>query len=294
MYPESAILEKGGVHLAYKHKWDSLLKEGKVPNYLRSIVRVPYSEFREKILSGSSEFLKQYTESIFGGDLWIVTGVLSTTQVDKMKRGVLAFQSKQPAGPIKVLEDCGNYHALVDGSSAPKGGYVAVDHSSYFFRWNGDEYGLFDMVDDAWSKVKVASGRGPDEYKSNTPKDVMVDRIQVIQYPAGAGKITSHADPHITMKVNLGIYLSTYGKDYQKGGFFIADRPGHPVFIDERVGLGDMVLWFPHLTHGVDTVDAGTKVDWNAPGGRWYLHLNTIESNIIDERHTAMAKPGHD
>ena len=274
-------------HIAYKKKWDEVLKDGACPKYLRSVVRIPFGDFRDKARSASPAFVSEFIGSIYAGDLWVVERTLSAEQVAAIKHTTLSFRSDRPESNPKVVEGCDHFHVAFDGSSAPPGGYVAADHSSYFFRWNGDAFGLFGMVDDVWGLGKILSGRAPDQYRVNTPKDLFVDRIQIIQYPAGIGQITTHIDPFITMKLNLGIFMTTYGVEYQHGGFFISSGAEQPTLLDPQIGAGDMVLWFPNLVHGVETVDPDEAVDWNSPGGRWYLHLNTIESGLVKDRHVA-------
>jgi hypothetical protein len=271
----------------YKRRWDEVLNSETIPSYLRSVVRTSFPQFRNDVYSGSRSFCERFVDSIFGGDLWIIDGALSAEKVAESKRLVLSFREGQPETDPKIVEGVRNYHQIFDGSAAPKGGYVAADHSHYFYRWNGDDHGLFALVDDIWKLTKIVSGKAPNEYESNTPKDFLIDKIHVIQYPSGAGKITEHVDPYITMKVNVGIFLTTRGVDYDSGGFFISRGPKQPVMLDSNIRAGDMVLWFPHLVHGVETVDTTRVVDWKSTGGRWYLHLNTVESGLVKERHVA-------
>jgi hypothetical protein len=268
----------------YKEKWSEVLKAGE-PRYLRSIVNIAASEFQDKVRNARPEFVSQFVDSMHGGDIWIVESAISTEQVETIRKATLAFRANHPASSPKIVEGCPNYHEIFDGSAAPVGGYKAADHSNYFFRWNGDSHGLFGILDEVWGLAKIVSGRAPNEFSSNTPKDIFVDRIQVIQYPAGIGKITTHTDPAITMKCNTGIYLSTYGVDFQQGGFFVARGPRQPVLIDPQVKAGDMALWYPNLVHGVEPIDPDKSVNWDLTDGRWFLALNTVESHLAKERH---------
>ena len=275
------------MHQAYSARWSEALAGGRTPKYLRSVVRIPYPEFRDKV-HGSEKFAREFVESAHGGDFWIVENGFSRQQVELIRESTIAFRGSQPPSNVKVVEGCPNFHCIVDGSTAPKGGYVAIDHSSYLYRWNGDQFKLFETLDEAWKLLKVISGRHPDEYAANTPKDLLVDRIQIIQYPHGVGQISPHGDPYVAMKVNLGVFLSTHGVDFKEGGFFISDRPNHPVLLDPQMKAGDIPIWFSHMVHGVATIDPGRKVDWSANDGRWYVHLNTVESAYVEKRHTGV------
>jgi hypothetical protein len=275
------------VHSLFKRKWNEVLAGGDVAKYLRTVVRIPFSEFRQELRSASSSFVDRFVESVHAGDLWLLQGALTHERVVSVKERVLAFRAAQPESNPILVDGCSNFHQIVDGSTAPSGGYVAIDHSACFFRWNGDEMGLFTILDEAWQMLKIVSGRAPDEYAANLPRDLYIDRIQVIQYPAGIGKISSHVDPYVTMKANFGIYLSTQGIDFQRGGFWIAEGPDRPVLLDPQVTAGDALFWFPNLRHGVETIDPGLPINWASPGGRWFVALNTIESAFVRERHVA-------
>jgi len=41
--------------------------------------------------------------------------------------------------------------------------------------------------------------------------------------------------------------------------------------------------------HGVEIIDAGTKVDWNNHRGRWFLGFYSLESDEVKDRHTGYA-----
>jgi hypothetical protein len=279
--------------LSYKQKWEDRLAGGSVPHYLRSVVRMPFPVFHGSARAAQPEFVDRFVESIHAGDLWILERAFAADEIATIKRAAQAFRASQPVSSPKLVEGCANYHEIVDGSTAPSGGYLAVDHSCYFFRWNGDEHGLFALLDEIWRLAKMVSGRAEDEFEANTPKDSFVDRVQVIQYPTQIGRITAHVDPFITMRVNLGVYLSTYGIDFKQGGFFVARGPGDPVHLDPQAAAGDALLWFPQLIHGVADIDPeeGGSVDWTSQAGRWFVALNTVESAHVAKRH--FTKPAH-
>ena len=65
------------------------------------------------------------------------------------------------------------------------------------------------------------NGYDADKIEKNTPKDQIIKRIQLIFYPYGSGLISLHRDPINVIKINAGIYVTEYKKDYDSGGFYI-------------------------------------------------------------------------
>ena len=46
-------------------------------------------------------------------------------------------------------------------------------------------------------RTRFLMGLRPDEYEKNTPKDGVVDRIQIVQYPPRVGFLEPHSDPYL-------------------------------------------------------------------------------------------------
>ena len=233
-------------------------------------------------------FVSRVIDSLYAGDVWLLERSFTTAELSALREAVLSFRASKAGGGEKLVEGASDFHEIMDGSKVPHGGYVAVDHSAFFFRWNSWGTKIFELVERIWSLQKMLSGHAPHAFETNTPKDLFVDRVQVVQYPLGTGKITPHRDPHAVSKVAVGIYLSTYGEDYEQGGFFVARGPGDYVPIDPLLKAGDTALWFPGVIHGVETIDPHHVVDWDATTGRWFIALNTVESAYVQDRHIAV------
>ena len=267
-------------------KWDRLLQDKPPPRYFREIVRRSTADFI--VTLDDEDFVSQVIDSLYAGDVWVLERSFTPAELATLREAVLSFRAGKAMGGERIVEGASDFHEIVDGSDAPRGGYVAVDHSAFFFRWNNTGAKIFALVDRIWSLQKMLSGHAPHAFETNTPKDLSVDRIQFIQYPLGAGKITPHRDPFAVMKAAVGIYLSTFGEDFKQGGFFVARGPGDLVPIDPLLKAGDTALWFPGLIHGVEPVDPHSAVDWSADTGRWFIALNTVESAYVQNRRVAV------
>lgn len=273
-------------------KWESMLSNQDEPKYLRNVVRYGYSQFLESLQSPTPQLIKELAESIYSGDILVLEGALSEGDIQHIRNKVVEFGNSVPAERHPILDGCPNYHAINDPSQAPPGGYVELDHSYYFFRWNGDDFGLFDLLDNCWSASKVLGGLEPDQYVRNLPRDNFVDRMQVIRYPPGGGRLSTHKDPTASIKVNIGVYLTSFGEQYKQGGFYVLDSDGKRRILDPEIKAGDILLWYPTVAHGVEPVDPDLPLDWAANDGRWFISLVSVESNHVKDRHPAVPVDG--
>ena len=57
--------------------------------------------------------------------------------------------------------------------------------------------------------LKYLSGYYENAWEKNTPKDGIVDRIQIVKYPPNSGSQELHQDPYIYQKF---LFLYTYLK----------------------------------------------------------------------------------
>ena len=72
--------------------------------------------------------------------------------------------------------------------------------------------------------------------------------------------------------------MTKRGVDYQNGGLYLLNMSGdkfHPeMSLDLEVG--DTVVFYPNLLHGVDAIDVGQSSDWESDNGRWALIFNNL------------------
>ena len=269
---------------SFAAKWESMLSNQGEPIYLRNIVRYGCSAFLENVKAPAAEFIQELAESIYSGDLLVLEGALSNSDIHHVRKQVVKFGNAVPAGGQPLLDGCPNFHEINDGSGTFPGGYFEFDHSHYFFRWNGDDLGLFDRLDPVWAAAKVLGGLKPDEYVNNLPSDSYIDRIDVIHYPAGGGELSTHGDPSACNKITVGVYLTSFGQQYKQGGFYMLESGGKRRMIDPEIKEGDVLFWFPGIAHGVEAVDPDLPLDWNGVEGRWFVSLASIQSHHVKDR----------
>jgi len=274
----------------FKAAWAKLEKSSPPPHFLRNVVHLDYKTFRDQVLNPTEAFVEKITTSLYSGDLIVLKNAISKDFLRSLKQRVFEYGNKIPEKSEQIIDGCSNFHYKSDENlKRPKDGYVALDHSYYFFRWNPDPLSVFSSIDPLWEMTKLLGGFSPKEYLKNIPTDQHIDKIQIIHYPSGVGGITVHSDPFSRQKAIFGLGMTEKGTDYQEGGFFMLNNKKEKVLLDSQIEFGSSVLLFPSMFHGVETIDSGKSVNWNSPDGRWFFTAYTIDSHVVENREKALS-----
>ena len=129
-------------------------------------------------------------------------------------------------------------------------------------------------------------GRKYNEFEKNTPKDGIVDRIQVLKYPPG-GSLETHCDPYHNQRTFISIYMSTRGEDYKSGGFYVIDKDNKKLDLEEYINAGDIGFGYASIMHGVDKIDGLENCEWDTNKGRWFIGLYSNDSDEVKNRITS-------
>jgi hypothetical protein len=164
--------------------------------------------------------------------------------------------------------------------------YEAVDTSWYVYPWNKDESGLWELLKPAMRVVAECNGYDFEHLESLTPRAGTVLRLQVIEYPLGAGYISKHVDPVVVARANAAVYVTEFDVNYSSGGFYVYFSESNKVAIDPLVRSGDLVLFAPNLVHGVDVVDAEKilPIDSSCFLGRVLILIAVVQSHEREDR----------
>jgi hypothetical protein len=254
---------------------------GHAPMKLRQVNQLKFAEFSSACANFSTrDYIRQ---NILQGDVYIIQSVLPKDYISILLQEIIKhklIKSKQ----TKIVDGVSNiyYESLHYKKSANE--YTAIDKSWYFFPWNHDSFKLGLSVQPIFNNVILLNNRDPNEVIKLTPKDGVVQRFHLINYPIGQGQISLHTDPVNVSQVNSGIYFTECGTHYKTGGFFVIDSGNNKVFIDQEVSIGDMVLFYPGLLHGVAPVSnlvSGINSD-----GRFFFNMNLVQSHEVNDRLT--------
>lgn len=270
----------------YKPAWARLENSTPRPERARSVVQVDYQEFKEKVQHQADSFVESIVSSLYGGDAYLIKGAFPRDFMINLRKRVHEFWKTKPSEFYKMLEGSPDFHRIIDLESGRKYSFRVCKHSCYFYPWNEDPLNLFGAVYERWRVIKFLMGLRPDEYEKNTPKDGVIDRIQVVRYPPRIGFLEPHSDPYLHQRLIFSGYMSKRGVDYQGGGFYLVAPGDTPVEIEEQIDIGDICVAYATVYHGVAPVDRQKEPTWESDDGRWFLSMYSNASDEVSNRHT--------
>ena len=131
-------------------------------------------------------------------------------------------------------------------------------------------------------------GLNPREYENNTPKDGIIDRVQVVQYPSKIGYLEPHSDPYKFQRLIHSAYMSKQGVDFEGLGFYLLGKKDNIIETEHLIDVGDIGIGYATVYHGVAPVNLNKEPDWSDENdGRWFLSLYSNQSDEVKLRHTS-------
>lgn len=245
--------------------------------FFKGIETHDYSQFINKLKS--LNFVLKILKKLSAGYIYVLKGSIDSKKLDDVKIKLKNFAKKNK--PINPKIKTGTKNGFYLSKNLDPTGYKTFDKSFYFFSWNEDKIGIYNKIINIYKPLKILNGLKKNEITKNKPRDGIVERLHVINYPIKSGQISRHFDPIKVSIFNFGLYATEYGKDYTKGGFFVLSSKNKKINIDKRIKKGDIVLFFPSLVHGVDKVK---KIKNSTSDGRWFINVNNVESHEVKNR----------
>ena len=248
----------------------------------KNLKKLSHAEFKTKCSNGLDR--DNIRQDIINGDVYIIKNVIDRGIVSRILK--IATDEERPvASSTKILEGIENIYYTSSCVKTKVGEYTAIDRSWYFFPWNADQHEIFKEIQPIFDNVILLNNMDPEIVVKNTPKDGVVQRFHMINYSLKSGEISLHIDPIGTSQVNSGIYLTEFGIDYTQGGFYVLNSDEDKVNLDTEVGLGDLILFYPGLPHGVLPVQSIS--DQLLSKGRFFFNMNLIQSHEMPDRVTS-------
>lgn len=271
----------------FKFFWDILQNKKDLPTRLRNLILVDYKDFEKKIDEESTKFAEEITNSMYRGDVYILKKAFPRKFFQDLKEKCYSHFNNVPSSFHKMLEGCPDFHRLIDVETGNKYSFKVCKHSFYFYHWNKDPLNIFPETYDKWRKIKKLMGYDQNQFESNTPKNGVIDRIQVVQYPSKYGFLEPHSDPYKHQKFFISGYMSKKGVDFEDGGFYALNQADQVVDVEKDIDVGDLGIGFATIVHGVAPVNRNKDPEWNKiSDGRWFYSLYTNESDEVKDRHT--------
>ena len=259
-----------------KNKIDSI-RNSKKKVFFKNLETYDYFEFKKKLRSLT--FILKCIDQLSEGNIFILKNSINSKFLDDSKKKLNNLIKKNK--PINPKIKSGIKNGFYISNNLSSKGYKTVDKSFYFFSWNKDKTGIYKKIIEIYKPLKILNGLSPNEITRNKPKNGVIERLHIINYPINSGQISRHYDPINVSIFNFGIYATEYGVDYKKGGFFVLNKKYKKIVVDKKVKKTDIVLFFPSLIHGVDKVK---KLDLENTNGRWFINVNHAQSHEVKQR----------
>ena len=271
----------------FKDKWKKLEKEKTPPTRIRNLIEISFTEFKEKVKNSKESFVSEITKSLYSGDVFILKEAFDKNFINQLKLNCYSHFQNEDSTFHKMLENCPDFHRKIDSETGKKYSFRVCKHAFYFYKWNEDPINIFPEVYERWRVIKILMGLDEMEYENNTPKDGVVDRIQVVRYPSKYGFLEPHSDPYKFQRLFISGYMSKKGKDFNDGGFYVLDQNDKIVDVETKIDVGDMGIGYATIVHGVAPANRNKDPDWSDPNdGRWFLSMYSNQSDEVKDRHT--------
>ena len=86
-------------------------------------------------------------------------------------------------------------------------------------------------------------------------------------------ELRDHVDPRKNQRIVSGLIMSKKGQDFDRGGFYFRDRNNKKLNIEDKLEIGDSVIFYGSIIHGVEAVDKIKKLDWNSYNGERFIGM---------------------
>jgi len=274
----------------FAKEWKRLENKQNFPSVYRKLVFVDYEEFASKIIEQDSKFVKETVNNLYSGDMYILKNSIKKKKVKHIIDEIHKFTQSSPSSFHKMLEGIPNFHRWIGKDLINAYTIKYTKHSTHIFPWNEDISDVRKIIMEVCRPLKFLAGLSFDEFKENTPKDLIVERLQIARYPP-TGFIEPHIDANTLLRLVISGYLTTRGVDYEKGGFYLVDKNDGKLDIENQVEAGDIGLFYASIRHGLDEIDPKKTPDIKKKNGRWWFGLNVHNSDEMSETDRKTTSP---
>lgn len=275
---------------SFNKYWEILESSAVPPRGVVSVGEIEFSELKEMVDSNDVDGVKKLISAMYSGTGWILRNAASTELRSVMLELAQECSEKTASSFYKMLDGCPNFHRVISSEITKNYSLYAIKHSFYFYNWNMEsnlEKKFKELVYEHWRYVKFISGNEMTRYENNIPSDGQIDRLQIINYPQGGGQLREHEDPRKNQRVVSGLIMSKIGVDYESGGFYFRTLEEGKLNLESRLNVGDSVMFYGSIPHGVDAVDEHLPLNWSQDLGRWFIGMFVNDSDHVKDRVTA-------
>lgn len=273
-----------------KKYWVNLEKKLMPPKYVTNISVINFADLKKACDSKNEFYIKSIIKKMYKGHAFIIRKAAKKSLKQTIIKLAKQYDKKQKPSFYKMLEGTPNFHRIYDKNITKKYSLYAIKHSYFFYNWNIKsklEKALKNGVYKHWRYIKFLAGNSMQQYEKNTPIDGQIDRLQIVNYPKGGGELRDHVDPRKNQRVVSGLIMSKIGSDFKSGGFYFRDKNNKKLNIENQLEIGDSVIFYGSIVHGVEPIEKNKKLDWTSYNSRWFIGMFVNDSDHVKNRVTA-------
>ncbi len=270
--------------------WNKIELKNSPPKFVKKVSVIDFEILKKNCREKKEFFIKSIIKRMYSGEAFIVRNAAKKNLKDIVLKLAKSYDKKYKPSFHKMLDNTPNFHRIYDKEVTKKYSLYAIKHSYFFYNWNIKtklEKKLKEGVYRHWRYIKYLAGNGMYQYEKNIPSDGQIDRLQIVNYPRGGGELRDHVDPRQNQRVVSGLIMSKIGEDFNSGGFYFRDKNNKKINIEKELEIGDSVIFYGSIIHGVDVVDKTAKLNWKSYQSRWFIGMFVNDSNHVKNRVTA-------
>jgi len=270
--------------------WLALEAGNSPPKYVKTVDILDFEEIKRAVDGGNEAYVKKIIENMYDGDAYILRGAARKSLKKTMLELAKYYDQCSGSSFQKMLDGTPNFHRVIDEDITKKYSLYAIKHSYYLYNWNIRselEKEFKDEVYRHWRYIKYLAGNEMNQYENNIPSDNQIDRLQIVNYPHGGGELRDHEDPRKNQRIVSGLIMSKMGEDFQHGGFYFRDSNNQKFNLEQQLEIGDSVMFYGSIIHGVEPVDPDKNINWGSYEGRWFIGMFVNDSDHVVNRTTA-------
>lgn len=270
-------------------KYWAELEKKKYPYFIKKINEIDFEDFKKRFSDIS--FIEKMQKEFYNGEIYLIRNAIDNRYIEKLKNDMIELGKLEKSSFHKMIEGCPDFNRYINDANSNLYAVDSFRHVFYFFRWNLEKYNIFKNLDGIWDLTKILNGYDKNAFKNNTPKDGIIDRVQITRYPHQSGYIEPHQHHPGNIRLILNIYLSKKGEDFSSGGImFYQNDKKIELEKSHNINIGDAVIFFSTMKHSVDEIIVQPSNNYyndKTKQGRWWIGLYSPESDMVKNRKTS-------
>jgi hypothetical protein len=260
--------------------WVDKLAQYSEPSRTKGVLEIPWTSLQSALENQDRVQLESWIDSLAQGYFLLIKSFLSITQIQELNEIFLNFQKSQESSIHKILDNCPNFWRDITEELSTRYAVPQVKKASYWFHWNEDSRRVYELIMPIYRAFKALGGKSPIEYEQNIPSTGKVDRIQLVHYPAGTGRLEPHHDPKESQRLIMSGYTTRRGVAFFGGGFWARGLNDEKIDMEPFLEPGDFGTCYANIVHGVDATESGD---------RGFIGLYSVDSDYKVDRDTIRA-----